>query len=776
MFDYSNVLRNTVRPMFLLAVIVLLAGVAALPANAQVIDRIDINQAGDEAEVQIHFVSQIQYLRQALLKNGEIRLYFNLLEIDALDPKLIFETKKSPPSDIVPRFTLTYPELDSSLTIKFGKKVDYRVRPGKDGRSISIFIPAIKPKEEPSSKAPPAAPVKAVTPAAPPPVSAPAVAVQPAEVAPAIAPGAALPPVEAAPPPPPSPLTPAPQAEPAALPPSAALRPPEEIEQEAQQLIGSARNALQADRIETAIGTLNRLLNLPPNQQSQAAQELIGEAREKNGELAKARAEYELYLKLYPDAANAKQVKERLAQLSEKETAKVVPKAPVARKVAVDEKIQVYGSLTQNYYKGDSHTDATVVANGLSVTTASLTNIDQSLLISTLDLSGRKRGEATDTRIVLRDSYSVNFLPGQKNSNRLNAAYIEQSARDKSYLYRLGRQSGSAGGVPGRYDGIWAGYSLNPAWRINGVIGEPVEFTGGGIEKKTFAGVSADLTRLPEQWSGSGYLIGQFVGVEADRVAVGMETRYFDARHNYLGLLDYDTLFRAVNVAMFQGNVITEQGDFFLLVDHRKSPSLQLTNALPGQPMQSISALVQSGVTRNRLLEDAKALSPASNLVMLGVNRTLSPRVRLGADFRITNTSGTGPAGALPAAPGTGNIYVYSLQAIGNNLLFKNDLGVASGSYIDANTFKGRSLSFSQTTTWREYWRLDLSLQLYSQNDDLGTQQRRIMPSAKVSYRLTDSVSFEAEGGIEDTQTKSATQSDRIRRRYFFVGYRWDFR
>ena len=778
MSDFSGVVRKVIRPLSFLAVIALLAGVVAMPANAQVIDRIEINQVGDEAEIQIQFVTQIQYLRQASLKNGDIRLYFNLIEIDALDPRLILETTKSPPSNLVPRFTLTYPELDSSLTVRFSKPVSYHVRPGKDGRSISIFIPVIKPQGEPASKAQPAAPVTVVTPAVAPPVivppaTAPPVPAPSVAAPPAITPGAAMPPakVEAAPSPP--------QVEPAGAAPPATQRPQEEIEQEAKQLIGSARNALQAGRTETAIGTLNRLLNLPPNQQSQPAQELIGEAREKNAEFAKARVEYELYLKLYPNAADVKQVKERLSQLPKEEAAKSMLKAPAARKLTADEKMQVYGSFTQNYYRGESHTDTTLATNGLNglnVTTSSLTNIDQSQLISTLDLTGRKRSETTDTRIVLRDSDRANFLPGQKSDNRLNAAYVEQSARDKSYLYRLGRQSGSAGGVPGRYDGVWAGYNLNPAWRINGVIGEPVEFIGGGIETKTFAGMSADLTRLPEQWSGSGYLIGQRVGSVMDRQAVGLETRYFDAQRNYLGLLDYDTLFKAVNIAMFQGNVITEKGDFLLLIDHRKSPSLQITNALPGQPLQSISALIQAGVSKDTLLADAKALSPTSNLFMVGVNRTVSPRVRLGADFRITNTSGTGAVGLLPASPGTGNIYVYSAQAIGNNLLFKNDLGVVNASYLDAKTFKGRSLSFNQVTTWREYWRLDLALQLYSQNDSLGTRQMRITPNMKVSYRLNDSVSFEAEGGIEETRTNSVTQSDKIRRRYFFVGYRWDFR
>lgn len=672
---------------------------------------------GDEAEIQIKFDVRIQFLREASLEGGEIHIYINLLEADPEGIRQVPEAMDSPPMDIAPHFSVTYPDLDSSLTIKFAKAVSYRIRPGQDGRSISIFIPVILPKGEPSA-------------AIPPPI----------------------------------------------------LRTPEEIELEAKQLIDSARDALGHDQIGMSIEALNRLLNLPPNQQSQSAQGMIGEAREKNGEFAKARVEYELYLKLYPDAGDAKQVKGRLARLPAEETklAQAVPRA--AEKKIIEEKLTVYGSFSQYYYTGVSHRDTTT-ANGLSVATESLTGTDQSTLISSLDLTGRKRTETTDTRFVARDSYNANFLRGRKSDNRLSAAYVEQSARDRSYLYRLGRQTGAAGGVQGRFDGAWLGYSLNPAWRVNGVIGTPVDFFGSSIERKTFTGVSVDLTRLPDQWSGSGYYIQQRVGSFADRRAIGVETHYFDLQRNYTGLLDYDTLFKAVNIAMFQGNWATVSGgNYNMLVDHRKSPSLQITTALPGQPVQSVAASVQSGLSLRTLREDAKAASATSNLFMVGMTQPYSAHWRLGGDFRISNISGTGAYGVMPAAAGTGNIYIYSVQAIGNNLLLENDLGVASASYINARTYKGQSLAFTQTETLRQRWRLDVSLQLYNQNGTSGDpnyHQTRVTPSLKLSYHMNESASFDGEGGIENTHTTSpinAVKDEKIRRKYVYIGYRWDFR
>jgi hypothetical protein len=707
----SSVLRTQqklTRQFIFYAVALLLSGIAMKPAQAHVIDRIDINRVGDEAEIHIQFDVRIQYLREASLKNGEIHVFIQLLEADPDSTSLLPEAKDSPPTDITPHFSVAYPGLDSSLTIKFDNAVSYRVRPGNDGRSINIFTPALKPKIEPQIEAGPA------------------------------------------------------------------VMTPEAVEQKAKQLFDSARGALKQGQASVAVETLNQLLNLPPNQQSQAAQELIGEAREKNGEYAKARVEYELYLKLYPDAPDVKQVKARLANLPAENYAKVMPQA--VRKQAVGERMMVYGSFSQSYYSGVFHTD-TATANGANIIVDTLSGTDQSMLITSLDLTGRKLTENTDTRIVVRDDYRSNFLSNTKNDNRLSSFYIEQSGRDRSYLYRLGRQAGTAGGILGRFDGAWLGYSLNPTWRINGVVGTPVDFYNTDAERKTLAGLSVDLTRLPEQWSGNGYFIEQRVGSVVDRQAIGMEAHYFDTKRNYMAQLDYDRMFKEVNIAMFQGNWMNQAGDnYTLLADHRKSPALQLTNALLGQTTQSIAdALLLPGVTKESLIADAKALTPTSNLLMVGMTHPYSSRLRLGGDFRINNISGTQATATLPAAPGSGNMYILTAQAIGNSLLLENDLGVASGSYISAQTYKGQSLAFTQTETFRQRWRLDVSLQLYNQKDDSDVRMTRITPSLKLSYRLNESMSFDGEGGIEDTHNASAIRDEKTRRYYVYTGYRWDF-
>ena len=977
---------------------VVLAGIVATPACADIIDTIEINRVGDEAEIQIQFITPIQYLRELSLKNGDIRLYFNLLATDASNITQTTESRKSPPSDIVPRFTVSYPELDMAMIVSFGKLINYRVSAGKSGRSISIFVPVIKPENEPASRAgevlaggaaasaesllqaglyayqhgnfvaalkrliplansgnaaaqlvlgtmsetgqgmspnpaeaavryrqaaaqgnaeaqyrlgglyelgkgvpqdksqasewyrksadqgyaaaqakiaaaalpaqppvtlpaapsgvlpvptapvvsapaaitppvidaataapavqakaaPAAAPQPPVTPpkllqhpfarsvaessqppsplpeivaaptvsaAAAPPVTVPPVTA-PAVTAPAVAAAVAAA-IQAALPAPPAPIIP-PQAEPAGETALAPQRTVEEIEQEARDLLVSARMSMQNGQNEAAIATLNRLLNLPPNQQSQPAQQLIGVAREKAGDPTKAIAEFQLYLKLYPNATDAKDVAERVARMAAAGEAKGTPGKPAPKRVFAAEKLTVTGGLSQTYYKGVSHTDQYLITTNLTTsatTTATSTSdrTDQSRLISNLDMQARKRSATTDTRIAFRENYTANFLPGQLNRNSLNAAYFEQSSRDRSYLYRLGRQSGAGGGLPGRFDGASGGYSINPSWRINGAVGADYLFNYGvdasltTVPRKNFGGVSVDLTRQPDQWNGSAYLVQENAGGGfVDRRALGTEVHYFDARQNYMGLLDYETQLREINLAMFQANWNTPAGtNFNLYADHRQS-SLRLSTALQNRPDQSATlqaALSQPGVTMDTLFADAKALSTASNTLLLAVNRPFTPTLRLGGDFRISNTSGSGATSwGQAATAGSGNSYTYSLQATGNNLFFENDLGVANVSYITAPTYTAQTVAFTQVETFNQKWSVNMLLQFYMQRDNLGTHQTNITPRLHLNYRLYNSVNLEAEAGIEDSHTGSATQDDKTRRKYFFVGYRWDFR
>ena len=332
-------------------------------------------------------------------------------------------------------------------------------------------------------------------------------------------------------------------------------------------------------------------------------------------------------------------------------------------------------------------------------------------------------------------------------------------------------------------------------WRLNAAVGKPVEYVSGGgnlQDEKRFYSGSIDLTRLPDQWSGSVYGVIQYVGGYRSKVggyrersALGLEAHYFENQSNYMTQMEFDTIYHKVNLATFQGNWTKASGEnYYMVMDHRRSPPLYLN--LTGQFSQSVKEVLSSGrITIQELRANAIALSPISNMLSVGMSRPFTSKLRMASDFRVSNTAGQGAytttslttgRAIQDGSAGTGNQYALSMQAIGNNLFFENDLGIASASLTSTSTTKGQSLAFSQVQTFKQKWRLDEALQLYNQTSSDGTRQTQIRPSLTLNYRFTDTMNVSAEGGLEQYHTHNATSDDKTRRKYFYFGYRWDFR
>jgi Tfp pilus assembly protein PilF len=70
------------------------------------------------------------------------------------------------------------------------------------------------------------------------------------------------------------------------------------------QLMADARHAMTAGEISRAIQIYTKVLQQPPNAEQQAAQEYLALARERNGQVAHAKAEYERYLVACSPRAN----------------------------------------------------------------------------------------------------------------------------------------------------------------------------------------------------------------------------------------------------------------------------------------------------------------------------------------------------------------------------------------------------------------------------------------------------------------------------------------
>jgi tetratricopeptide (TPR) repeat protein len=740
------------RPSLLLLVWLLCARLA----SAQILDEVEVAREGPvNAVVTIRFGVPVHFLRSAgNTRKDLVQVFFTLAGSEGDGGKTFEEFRKPPASDLVPRFSVTYPLITGASTrrldIQFETPVKAQVRPGRDNRSIQIVLPALTP-----------API--VTPKA-------VVKAEPRQAAPV--PGE-LPPSKPAPPP--AIVTQAPE-EPSAPAPSAAP----DTEQKAAGLLTQARTALEGNDNLRAIDLLNELLNLPPTTASREAQELIGVARERQGDAGKARAEYDLFLKLYPAGVDTNRVKQRLAALAGTGPAVSATQElvkPAAAKLKAPTKL-VWGSLSQYYYGGKSDTQSqittfTPATNATTIDTLSLTASDQSSLVTNVDLNGRYTANDWDDRVVVRDTQTTSFIKSQPNRNRLVALYAEAKNLNTQFMGRVGRQSATSGGVLGRFDGAQVGYGIGQRTRLNAVAGRPVDLSADA--KPTFYGVSVDADNIADRWSGTFYAIQQRLEGLTDRSGVGAEVRYFDSQRTMFTLVDYDLSFKAINVGMLQGTWQLPSGTALnLLGDYRRSPSLQLSNALLTGTNLTLRELLDTFGTSD-VRTQAQQITPISKVMYLGVTQPITPKWLLGADVRVSSLTGTPEIGLLPAAPSTGNVYTYSLQLIGNSLLKQNDVLVLNGSHLTGELNKASSIGLTDRVPFGEKWVFEPSLKYYRQKDNQDVKLTRTTPGFKLSYRLASRVYLEAEATWEKSQTTSATVDDETTRRFYFVGYRWDF-
>jgi len=758
-----------------LAALCLWVGVAS--AHAGVFDRIDVTPRDSDAEIVIRFSNRVAYLRHVPQSNGkQVRVFFQILDRPQTGSTLTRETVRSPKTDGVPDVTVLYPELSDAMLVTFSRSTDYFVRPGDDGRSIIFTVPLILADQGPGASAP-------VSPTARP----------PREPPPTERPPTARPPTEAPAPAPVEPdATSGPQVQ---VPPMS----PDEVEETARALIYGARLALNADKPALAISRLNRILALPRNKQTEPAQALIGEARERNGETDKARAEYTLYLKLFPDGPSAVRVAERLAGLPAKEDL-----APRARRALPKEagpaEWTYYGSLSTYFYVGKSQIETLVPPppGQLTFNRDTLSMIDQRSLITSIDLNARRRDAFSDTRVVVRGTDNHNYLRPTRSYDRLYSAYVDHNDRNLGYYVRAGRQNPNGMGVLERFDGLQAGYNLNPSWRVNGVYGSAVEFYSPF--DKTFYGASVDLLPQLGRPGVSAYAIEQTLDSYLNRRAIGTELRYFDGRATAYGMLDYDLAYHGVNIGLLQANYLDEVGNnYFFTLDHRRAPSYGLTNALPGGMGLTLNDMIAAqGVDEVRF--QAARLTATSDMVAFGLTRRITDAWQLGIDYRMSEISSTAPVNAViplsiigtclgtvdtvndncilstAAMQGSGKNHAVTFQAIGNDLWLRGAVGVSNLSFIFAPSFRGEALSLSYVLPMGTQWRLDAILRYYRQHDNSGGEQWRLSPSLKLAWQWRDRLYVEGEIGQEVWQADFADRQDRTDRAYLYSGLRWDVR
>lgn len=116
---------------------------AAGVTHAQLLDSVDVHSRGDNAEIVVRFATPVQYLRHAPTTAGRtLRVYLKSAGGTGSQPgDLLPPTLRPPKNDLVPKFTVTFPDSGNALMIEFDRQTRFSVHPGTDGRSISILVP-----------------------------------------------------------------------------------------------------------------------------------------------------------------------------------------------------------------------------------------------------------------------------------------------------------------------------------------------------------------------------------------------------------------------------------------------------------------------------------------------------------------------------------------------------------------------------------------------------------------------------------------------------------
>jgi len=548
------------------------------------------------------------------------------------------------------------------------------------------------------------------------------------------------------------------------------------VNAEAAKAFGEGKQALASGDYATAVRMFTKVLSYPENDFSRDSKELLGLARQRRGQLAHAKAEYEEYLEKYPGSEGAVRVRQRLDTL---ETAASSPREAVeGSRATLDRQTEnsshafgdwrARGSLSQWYWLVRSDTDS-----------MGSRTVD-SLLDTDLFMSADSEGDRYRMRTYFSGDYRHDLeagSSGDSNEFRASDAVAEFSDLGAGWLARVGRQSQYAGGVLGRFDGVLLGYELSPGWTVKTRAGFPVDFSvSNGINSDApFYGLSLEATSIAEHWDGELYFIHNTLDGIENRSAVGMEIRYANHGFSLSSLVDYDVSYSTINSGLLLGGLSFGGGAYLhLRLDYRKSPFLTTRNALIGHPDESLDDLVdQLGENTVRNLAEDRTTDLKSGGLALSV--PLSQAWILGSDVSVFDLSSTPASGGVMGTPGTGAIYDVGMFLTRLDWLVERSSSTVGLRYQGGNNQDRVMLDLNGRYLLLDRLRLGPRVRFERRTFDQGTEFYVIRPSLRFDYQLGRSFSMELDLGSEWRIMQNDSIGEDATQYFLTTGVRYDF-
>lgn len=547
-----------------------------------------------------------------------------------------------------------------------------------------------------------------------------------------------------------------------------------------KRLLSQASAALRARDYATAIRLLTRLQRQPEFPGRAHAQELLGLVRERAGQLAQAQAEYEEYLRRYPDGEAAERVAVRLRILR----AAMLPGGGGVGALEAQRAWQVAGGVAQ-MFRYDSSRTSSSTQPGVPVGTAAVVPTqaeNEDSLYTDVDLLARRHGETTDWITRLSAGYIRGFgssafgSGGLGNSARVSLASVEWVDRAHGILAQVGRQVRNDDGILGTFDGLFAAYQWRSAWTIDVAAGYPVELTTSSPQTRhRFESLALALAPPGAHWDGSLFATVQTLDGVRDRQAVGVQGRYLASRASLVALADYDTSFHSLNAAMLLGTVqLPARWSLSFDAERRNSPVLTTENALIGQPVTALWQLQQT-FTLAQIYQLARDRTPATDAFNLTVTRPLGERFELAATAAADRTAATIASGGVEALPASGLELSYQAQLYGSSLWSAGDFNVLTLTYANTQIGKIESVGVSTRLPLFGPWRIGPGLSLdRSQIAGDASTDTTIDPSLLIDYQRGRGL-VELELGGEIGRQSTSLLSQRTQRYYVSLAYRIGF-
>ena len=548
--------------------------------------------------------------------------------------------------------------------------------------------------------------------------------------------------------------------------------------------VADAEHAFAAHNYPQAITLLTKLQRQPEFLARAHVQELLGLARERSGQLAHAKAEYEEYLRRYPRGEAAERVALRLRILRAANdkprngTGGIGPASGWNVTAGVAQLFRYDGLTVDNTVPAGTATSV----GGTPVPTSATTRTNQ--LFNDVDFLARRRGEDIDLLGRFSGGYAVDFsgndvggAPGSgSNTKRLSIASVEMLDRPLGVLVRLGRQIRNDDGILGTYDGLFASYQLRPAWSLNVSAGYPVQLTSEGVQTdRRFEGLALAYAPPGAHWDVSVFTqVQQFDGVR-DRTGVGLDVRYLAPNASLIALTDYDVVYHSLNAASLIGSLrLPYRWTVSLDAERRNSPVLTTSNALIGQPATSIAQL-QQVFTLPEIYQLAQDRTPLTTDYSLTASHPIGERFQFSVTAAATETAATPGSGGVDAQPSTGLNHLVQMQVYGSSIWHPGDFSVASLEYAETEVGKleafGVTTRFPAVLAWRIGPRLTVDRQQIASD---GSTQLTLVPSILIDYQSGKKL-LQLEFGGEIGKRDAALQTQNTKRYYASLAYRVGF-